>query len=321
MDLEKIQVTKEAKIIFMGTPAFSVPVLEGLLEHYKIRAVVTQPDKRVGREQKIKMPPVKEKALQNTILVLQPEKLEDIFDELKALQPDLIITCAYGKILPKEVLDLPKYGCINVHASLLPKLRGGAPIHHAIIDGYKHTGITIMHMSAKMDAGDIICQKSIPIADIDTASSLHDKLSQLGKELLLEILPSILNQTAPRTKQDASAVTYGFNITREDEKIDFNNSKRQIYNQIRGLNSWPGAYCNFNGKVIKVWESYPTDNIYPTALNGEIVKIYEDGIGVKVDNGEIVFTVIQPEGKTKMRAVDFANGILNKEPLVGKIFG
>ena len=247
MNIEDINIEKELKIIFMGTPDFSVPVLDALHKKYKVRAVVTQVDKPVGRKGIIKKTPVKEYAEDNTILVLQPEKIKDSVEEIIALEPDLIVTCAYGQILPKELLDYPAYGCINVHASLLPKLRGGAPIHRAILNDYKETGITIMYMAEGMDDGDIISQSKIEITDLDTASTLHDKLSELGSKLLIETLPSILDGTSTRIPQDEKEVTFGLNIKREDEKISFSKTKRQIYNQIRGLNSWPGAYCMMDG--------------------------------------------------------------------------
>lgn len=319
MNLENIKIKKELKIIFMGTPDFSVPVLKGLLEKYKIRAVVTQPDRLTDKDGKKVFSPVKQVAVDNTILVLQPEKIADEVEEILALEPDLIITCAYGQILPNILLNKPKYGCINVHASLLPKLRGGAPIHRAIMEGHKKTGITIMHMNSKMDEGDIITQKEIEIIDVDTAETLHDKLSILGRDLLLETLPSILDGTAPRTKQDSSLATYAFTIKREDEKIVFDKTKREIYNQVRGLNSWPGAYCKIDGKILKVWNCYQTDNYYPNLFNGQVTKVYENGFGVKVSNGEIVFTVVQPEGKKKMSAIDFVNGMANTGSIEGKI--
>lgn len=319
MDLEKVNVEKELKIVFMGTPDFSVPVLKGLLEQYRVRAVVTQPDKKIGREGKIAFSPIKKVALENTLLILQPEHIREALDEINALQPDLIITCAYGQILPSELLKIPRLGCINVHASLLPKYRGGAPIHRAIMEGAAKTGITIMYMSEGMDEGDIISQREIPIENTDTASTLHDKLSVLGKELLLETLPSIINGTNSRIKQDSSQASYGFVIQRKDERIAFNKTERQIYNQIRGLNSWPGAYCLFEGKILKVWSSYATDNFFPEAFDGQITAIYKDGFGVKVSNGEIVFTEVQLEGKKRMSAIDFVHGIENKEKLIGKI--
>lgn len=319
MNLDDIKIEKELKIIFMGTPDFSVPILESLLKNYKIRAVVTQPDKVSGRGGNASFSPIKQVAMNHTILTLQPENIRDSVDEILALEPDLIITCAYGQILPKAILDYPKYGCINVHASLLPKLRGGAPIHRAIMNGAKKTGITIMYMNTKMDEGDIISQAEVEITDTETASSLHDKLSALGSSLLLETLPSILAGTNSRTVQDSSKATYGFIIKREDEKINFSKTKKEIYNQIRGLNSWPGSYCICDGKILKVWESYITDNYFPTKFNGEITSIYKDGFGVKVENGEIVFTVVQPEGKPKMKAIDFVNGLLNKGNVIGKV--
>lgn len=318
MNLEDVHVEKELRIIFMGTPDFSVPILTGLINDYKIRAVVTQPDRQVGRNGELKAPPIKELALKNDILVLQPEHIKDAVGEILELKPDLIITCAYGQILPKELLKAPRLGCINVHASLLPKLRGGAPIHRAIINGYKKTGITIMYMSSGMDEGDIISQSEIEISETDTASSLHDKLSLMGRDLLLSTLPQIIAGTNERIPQDSSKVTYGFNIKREDERIDFSKTKREIYNQIRGLNSWPGAYCLFEGKVLKVWQCYQTDNFYQNLFDGQITNLYNDGFGVKVHNGEIIFTEVQPEGKKKMAAIDFING-KNKQELIGKI--
>lgn len=319
MNFENINVKKELKIIFMGTPEFSVPVLKGLLENYKIRAVVTQPDRLIGKNGEKVFSPVKQLAVDNTILVLQPEKISQATDEILSLEPDLIITCAYGQILPLSLLNKPKYGCINVHASLLPKLRGGAPIHRAIMEGHKKTGITIMHMNQKMDEGDIITQQEIEITDVDTASTLHDKLSILGRDLLLSTLPSILDGTSMRTKQDNSKATYAFTIKREDERIIFDKTKREIYNQIRGLNSWPGAYCMISDKILKVWNCYITDNYYPNLFNGQITKVYENGFGVKVSNGEVVFTVVQPEGKKKMSAIDFVNGMANNGPIEGRI--
>ena len=215
------------KVIFMGTPDFAVPVLEGLIENYEVILVVSQPDKKVGRKQELKNTPIKEVALKHNIPVFQPIKIREDYDEIIKLNPDIIVTCAYGQIIPKVILDCPKLGCINVHASLLPKLRGGAPIHKAIIDGYKTTGITIMYMDVKMDDGDIISQKEIEILDSDNLESLHDKLSVLGKELLLETLPSIINGTNERIKQDEAEVTFAYNIKREEEHIDFNKSTRE----------------------------------------------------------------------------------------------
>lgn len=320
MDIEKINIQKDVSIVFMGTPEFAVPVLEGLIKNYKVKAVVTQPDKPVGRNGIIKESPIKKFAKENMILVLQPTKLKDEWQLITELKPTLIVTCAYGQILPRELLVYPHYGCINVHASLLPKLRGGAPIHRAIINGYKETGITIMYMNPHLDEGDIISSKSIPIEDVDTASSLHDKLSILGKELLLETLPSIIDGTAKRIPQDESEATYAFNISNEDEKIDFGKTKKQIYNQIRGLNSSPGAYAKLRGKRIKIFACKITDNFYSNRFDGEIVALYKEGIGVKVSNGEIVITELQIEGKNKMSASDYLNGLQDRDTLLGEVF-
>ena len=316
MDFSNIKIEKELQIIFMGTPEFSVPVLQGLLDNYKVRAVVTQPDRK-GNHGQINVSPIKKLAQDKAILVLQPEKIKEDYQEILNLKPDLIVTCAYGQIIPRELLECPRLGCINVHASLLPKLRGGAPIHKAIIEGHSKTGITIMYMNTKMDEGDIISQEEIEILNTDTASSLHDKLSVLGTNLLLKTLPSIINGTNGRTKQDSSLATYAFTLKKEDEKLNFNKTAKQIYNQIRGLNSWPGAYCLFEGRILKVWEAYITDN-YPVGFNGEIIAIYKDGIGIKVSNGEIVFKIVQPEGKNKMDAISFVNGLRDKN-IVGKV--
>ena len=317
MNFEDIKLEKDPTIIFMGTPDFSVPILKGIMEHYNVRAIVTQPDRKVGRDGKVIFSPVKQVAFDNDILCLQPEKIRDILQDINVLEPDLIITCAYGQILPLEMLQIPRLGCINVHASLLPKLRGGAPIHHAIMDGFSKTGVTIMYMDKGMDTGDIISQREIPISNDDTAETLHDKLSVLGRDLLLETLPSILNGTNSRTTQDEAEATYGFNITREDEHIDFSKTKRQIVNKVRGLNSWPGAYCILDDKILKVWKCREGERIYDLGTDGEITRIYDDGFGVKTSNGEVVFTEVQLEGKRKMAAKDFINGY--HEKLEGKI--
>lgn len=316
MNLEEIKVEKELKIVYMGTSSFSATVLEGLLTKYNVRAIVTQPDRKVGREGIIKFSPVKECANKHTILVVQPENIKTEYEEILAFQPDLIITCAYGQIIPKELLQAPRLGCINVHASLLPRLRGGAPIQHAIMQGHSKTGITIMYMDEKMDSGDIICQKEIPIEVDDTASSLHDKLAILGRDLLLETLPSIIAGTNGRTKQDEAMVTYAPIIKREDERIDFSKNEKQIYNKVRALYDWPGAYAVFGGKILKIWKCREGDNNYFGMVNGTITEIYEDGFGVKVENGEIIITELQLEGKKRMSGKDFVNGHQN---LKGKI--
>ena len=300
------------KIIFMGTPEFSKPILEALIENYDVELIVTQPDRHLGN--KVIEPIIKKIGLANNIKVFQPQKIRKEYQEIIDLKPDMIITCAYGQIIPKALLDYPKYGAINIHASLLPKLRGGAPIHHAIIDGYDKTGITIMYMNDKMDEGDIILQKETQITDEDTTNSLHDRLSLIGRDLILEAIPKIVKGEIKRIKQNEEEATYGYNISREDEKINFLKTKREIFNQIRGLNSYPGAYTIFNGKILKVWESkIGTSN--KEGQIGEIINIYDDGIGIKCSDGEIIFTQVQLEGKKRQTAKEFING--HKNELIG----
>ncbi len=310
---------KDIKIVFMGTPDFSVPVLEALIKNYNVIGVVTQPDKQVGRHGEIRMTPVKELSLKYNIPVIQPERLRKESDLVLALKPDLIITCAYGQIVPKEIIDYPKYHCINVHASLLPRHRGGAPIHRAIMEGDKETGITIMYMDYGMDNGDIIAQSAIPITNEDTAETLFEKLSQLGATFLIETLPQILNGNIIPTKQIESEATFSYNIKPEDEIIDFNQDAQVVYNQIRGLNSWPVAYTKLNNKRIKVWASRVGSG-NSNCEEGTIIKISNEGIHVQTKNGEIILTIIQPEGKKKMLARDYLNGI-QKDELIGKRLG
>ena len=316
MDYENIEIKKEPIIVFMGTPEFASFVLEGLIKNYKVRAVVTQPDKKVGRGGAVKYSSVKEVAFEHKILCLQPQNISDALEEIHSLSPDLIITCAYGQIVPIELLQIPVLGCINVHASLLPKLRGGAPIHRAIMNGYTKTGVTIMYMDKGMDTGDMISKKEVYITDEDTASSLHDKLKIVGRDLLLETLPSILNKTNGREKQNEDEATYAPIISKEDEKIDFTKNVRTVINQIRGLNSFPGSYCIIDDKRMKVWKARASENVYDNKFPGEITSIYNDGFGVNVQNGEVVFTEIQLEGKGKINASSFING---HSDLIGKI--
>ncbi len=311
---------KDLKVVFMGTPDFSVPVLKMLINNTNVIGVVTQPDKPVGRSGKISITPVKQVALENNIQVFQPNKIREEYQDILNLNPDIIITCAYGQLIPKEVLDYPRLGCINVHASLLPYHRGGAPIHRAIINGDKVSGVTIMYMGEGMDSGDIITQSEVEILDTDTAESLFDKLSILGSELLFNTLPSIIEGTNERIKQDDSIATYSYNIKPEEEKVDFNKTRREVFNQIRGLNSWPVAYTYLDGKRLKVWESR-IGNKYDYIETGIITNIYKDGIGVSTKDGELILTVIQPEGKKKMKSSDYLNGLNNKKELLNKKLG
>ena len=309
---------KDLRVVFMGTPEFSLNVLESLIKNTCVIGVVSQPDKIVGRKKELKPTPIKELAIKNNIKVIQPVNIKNEYREILDLNPDIIITCAYGQIIPKEILEYPRYGCINVHASILPKLRGGAPIHHAIIDGYKETGITIMYMANGMDTGDIISQEKITILENDTYGTLHDKLSLLGSKLLIETLPCIINGTNKRIKQNKDEVTFGYNIKREEELIDFNLDIDFVYNKIRGLNPDPGSYFLLNGKIVKVYDASKIEDLsYQDKENGEIVKLDKKAIYVKVKNGLIKINEIMMEGKKRMPVASFLNG--NKENLVGEV--
>ena len=306
------------RVVFMGTPEFAVPVLKGLDENYEVIGVVTQPDKEVGRKQEIKYSPIKEYAISHNIKVLQPIKIRKEYQEVLDLKPDIIITCAYGQIIPNEILDFPELGCINVHASLLPKYRGGAPIHRAIMNGEEKTGITIMYMDPGMDTGDIIKSKEVKISDNMTVGELHDVLSEMGKELLLEILPSIISKTNNRTKQNDEEASYGYIIKKEDEVVDFSDSAKKVHNKIRGLSPFPSSYSLLDGKRIKFYKSeLGTSN--KEGQIGEIINVYNDGIGVKTGDGEVIIKELQPEGKKRMTAASYLNGLQNQS-LIGKIF-
>lgn len=300
----------------MGTPDFAVPILEGLIKNYEVVLVVSQPDKKVGRKQILTPTPVKSKALEYGISVFQPVNIKEDYQRIIDAKPDIIITCAYGQIIPKSLLDYPEYGCINVHASLLPKLRGGAPIHKAIIDDYDKTGITIMYMDVKMDSGDIISQEETKILDSDNLEILHDRLSLMGVELLLKTLPSIFNKTNKRIKQNINEVTFAYNIKREEEHIDFNKTSRQVFNLIRGLNPVPGANFILDNEEFKVYNSRIGTSKNETS--GKIINIYKDGIGVSTLDGEIILTEVKPAGKKRMLVRDYLNGI-DKNNLLGKV--
>ncbi|WOV85230.1 methionyl-tRNA formyltransferase [Sporosarcina jeotgali] len=299
------------KLLFMGTPDFSAPILRMLHEEgYEIVGVVTQPDRPVGRKRVLTPPPVKAEALRLGLPVIQPEKLRGSaeLEEIKALAPDLIVTAAFGQILPKELLEVPKLGCINVHASLLPAYRGGAPIHQAIMDGCTETGVTIMYMAEKLDAGDIISQATEQISPTDDTGSMFDKLSLTGEKLLKETLPSILEGTNARIPQDEEKVTFAKNISREQERIDWTQKGTDIHNQVRGLTPWPTAYTTFGGENVKVWktEVLPTES---KGESGEIIELTKDQILVKTgDDTAIAITELQPSGKKRMTATVFLNG-------------
>lgn len=302
------------RIVFMGTASFSLAVLQMLLENqYHVVGVVTQPDRYVGRKKVLTMPDVKIEALKYDIPVIQPVRIKEDYQAILDLQPDLIITAAYGQIIPQALLDAPRLGCVNVHASLLPLYRGGAPVHQAIIDGQDKTGVTIMYMVKKMDAGDIISQKETPILQDDTVGILYDRLSDLGAKLLKETLPDILKGTNQRIPQDESLVTYAPTLSREDERIDWNLSVKQVYNKVRGTNPWPGSYTTYQGKTVKIWagQVHQCENAmkhHAHQDNGTIVKIFKDAIGVKVNDGVYLITELQIEGKKRMSVKDYLNG-------------
>ena len=309
---------KDKRVVFMGTPEFSVPVLEMLIENTNVVLVVTQPDKEVGRHHELKATPVKECALKHNIEVYQPIKIRNEYEHILEMNPDIIITCAYGQIIPSILLDTPKYKAINVHASLLPKLRGGSPLHKCIIDGYKETGVTIMYMAPGMDDGDIITQRSVEIKDTDNVGIIHDKLSIMGRDLLLETLPNIFSGNITRTKQDPNEVTYAYNIKREEEKIDFNKTAREVFNQIRGLSPVPGANLLIDDQEFKIYRAEISNRKFNDKKIGCITGLYKNGIGVMTGTGEIILTDIKPFGKKRMTASSYINGLHDKS-LIGKV--
>ena len=310
---------KKIDIIFMGTPGFCVPILQSLIDNYNVIAVVTQPDKKTGRHHELKKSPVKELAEKYGIVVIQPECIRKDYNEVVMRHPDIIITCAYGQIIPKEILDCPRLGCINVHASLLPKYRGGAPIQRAILNGDIETGITIMYMDEHMDTGNMISKRKIEIKEDDNFGTLHDKLSILGRDLLMDELPSIINQKNDSIKQNDSEATFAPIIKREDELIDFNKNRDEIYNQIRALSPYPGGYAILDNEIVKIYNSRKTNDFYTEKQNGEIGKIYKDGIGVSCNDGEIIITDIKFAGGKRILMKDYFNGH-DGDKLLGKIF-
>lgn len=308
---------KDIKVVFMGTPSFAVPVLENLIKETNVILLVSQPDREKDRKGNIIPTPTKKIALENNIEVFQPTKIKESYEKIISLNPDIIITCAYGQIIPEVILNCPKYGCINVHGSLLPKLRGGAPIHHAIINGDKKTGITIMYMDKLMDSGDIISQEELLIKENDTLDIVYEKMSLLGANLLIKTLLSIIEGTNQRIKQDENEVTFGFNITKEEEKIDFNKNSKDIHNRIRGLSSIPGAYCFFDDKRLKIYQSELTTS-KSNQEPGTIIKIDKTGIYVSTNDLIIKLTDIKLEGKKRCLVKDFVNGIKTEE-YIGKV--
>ena len=310
------------KIVFMGTPDFSVPVLRQIIhDGHEVIGVVTQPDRPVGRKKVLTPPPVKVEALKNGIPVFQPEKIrqEEELAKILSLQPDLIVTAAFGQILPKKLLDAPKLGCINVHASLLPELRGGAPIHYAIMQGKKKTGVTIMYMVEKLDAGDMLTSVELPITEDDNVGTLHEKLSAAGSNLLSETLPLLLaGRLTPKPQNEAEA-TFASNIKREQEKIIWEKTGEEIYNHVRGLNPWPVAFTTMEGQVIKIWRTEKTSDL-KRQEPGTIIKIDSDGFTVSTGNETAIKIIeLQPSGKTKMSSEQFLRGAGSKISLGSRL--
>ncbi len=306
------------RILFMGTPDFAVAILEKLIElECNVIGVVTQPDKPVGRNQLVAPTPVKKIALNHGIPVLQPIKIGAAKDDIIALNPDCIITCAYGQFIPESILNTPRLGAYNVHASLLPKYRGGAPIHQSIIDGNNVTGISIMRMVKKMDAGDVLSVVQVDIDDTDTLGSLHDKLKIAGAELLAQTLPLILAQTVTLTPQNEHEVSFAYNITKEQEFVNFNRDVKVVYDHIRGLTPWPVAYGRIEGKKVKFWQVHMQKD-QQLAQPSEVIGMIDHSLAIQAIGGIILCDVLQLEGKGKVKASDFYNGL--GKSWVGKLF-
>ena len=299
----------------MGTPEFAVPSLEKLREKHEIIGIFTKVDKPNTRGKKIKYTPVKEYGIEHNIPVYQPNslKVDETFDLVKELNPDLIVVVAYGKIIPNNIIEFPKYGIINVHSSLLPRFRGAAPINAAIIAGDKETGVTIMDIAEELDAGDIILKGHTPIYEEDTFLTLHDRLKAIGAEKLVEAVELIENGSAKREVQNEEDVTFVKPYKKIDCLINWDLSKEEIFNFVRGMNPFPTAYTHHNEKILKVYAVEKLENTYESAKNGEIVDILKGkGFVVKVNNGSVVLTNIKPENKKNISGIDSINGNLFK---------
>lgn len=294
------------KVVYMGTPDFAVLPLESILAAgHEVLGVFTQPDKPKGRGYELAPPPVKVCAQGHNLTVYQPKTLKDgvALKILQGLKPDVIIVAAYGKILPKEIINLPKYGCINIHASLLPKYRGAAPIQRCILDGESQTGVTVMYMDEGLDTGDMLIKEAAPIGPEETAGSLHDRLAQIGARLIVKALPLLENGTAPREKQDDSLSCYASMLDKSISKIDWNKTNLQVHNQVRGLNPWPVASTGLNGKTVKIFATKCNDS---QGQPGTV--LCTDPLTVACSKGSVEILELQLEGKKRMNAADFLRG-------------
>jgi len=298
------------KIVFMGTPEFAVPALEAIKKSgIEISLVISQKDKRRGRGKKLLPTPVKEKALELGLDVYQPENInsEESVNKLREIQPDCIVVVAYGQILKRDILILPPHGCVNIHASLLPKYRGAAPINWAIIRGEKETGITIMKMDEGLDTGDILKSESIPIEEEDDSSSVHDKLSILGGKLIVETLIDMKNGNIKPIPQDDNLSSYAPMLNKEMGKIDWNNEGEDIINLIRGLKPWPSAYIIYKGEKVKIHKAKKIKKLLE-GENGKVVKVQDDGIYVNCSDSCIVIEELQFPGKKNLKVSEFLRG-------------
>lgn len=311
------------KIVFMGTPDFASAALEAVLDAgHEVAAVVTQPDKPKGRGKAVQMSPVKECALRHGIPVLQPVKIKEkeAVDELAAFQADLYVVAAFGQILSQEILDQPRFGCVNIHASLLPRYRGAAPIQWAILDGEKETGVTIMQMDRGLDTGDMLLKSRVAIDDRETAASLHDKLSLAGAELIVEALERIERQELIPEPQDDAEACYASMLKKSMGDINWSRTAEEIDRLVRGLNSWPSAYTYYQNKTMKIWECDPVYQYEAKEKRaGSIVKVEKDAFYVQTGQGLLKITEIQLEGKKRMSVKEFLLGCPLKEGvLLGK---
>lgn len=308
---------KNTKILFMGTPDIAVSMLDRIVQDgYQVIGVVTQPDKKAGRKQQLKMSDVKQYALEHNIPVYQPIKIKDEYEQYLDLGMDLIVTCAYGQFVPDALLQKPTLGSINVHASLLPRWRGGAPIHKSIIEGDEYSGMSIMRMVKRMDAGAVMAQCKVRIEDNDTTGDLYDKLAVAGANLLSESIPLLIEGKAVFTEQDEDQVTFAYTIQKEEEHITFNRDVQQVYNHARGLIPFPVGHTLVNGKKLK-FHAVRMINKNHSYQPGEIVGLMDDGYAIACLNGFLLVDQIQLEGKAKMDAKSFNNG--SGKNLIGSI--